>query len=43
MTFQGISPAALDFYRELVDLGGGHWPQLTQPKALAQVILDAAR
>lgn len=26
-----------------VDLGGGHWPQLTQPKALAQVILDAAR
>ncbi len=29
--------------KEYVDLGGGHWPQLTQPKALAQVILDAAR
>ncbi|MGZ5404463.1 MAG: alpha/beta fold hydrolase [Nocardioides sp.] len=28
---------------ELVDLGGGHWPQLTQPKSLAQAILDAAR
>lgn len=28
---------------DYVDLGGGHWPQLTQPKALAQVILDAAR
>jgi len=27
---------------ELVDLGGGHWPQLTQPKSLAQAILDAA-
>ncbi len=25
-----------------VDLPGGHWPQLTQPDALAQVILDAA-
>jgi pimeloyl-ACP methyl ester carboxylesterase len=24
-----------------VDLPGGHWPQLTQPDALAQVILDA--
>lgn len=29
--------------REYVDLPGGHWPQLTQPKALARVILDAAR
>ena len=29
--------------RELVDLGGGHWPQLTQPNSLAQAILDAAR
>ncbi len=29
--------------RELVDLGGGHWPQLTQPKSLARAILDAAR
>jgi pimeloyl-ACP methyl ester carboxylesterase len=28
---------------EHVDLGGGHWPQLTQPKSLAQAILDAAR
>ncbi len=27
---------------EYVDLPGGHWPQLTQPAALAQVILDAA-
>lgn len=25
-----------------VDLPGGHWPQLTQPAALARVILDAA-
>jgi pimeloyl-ACP methyl ester carboxylesterase len=25
-----------------VDLPGGHWPQLTQPEALARVILDAA-
>ena len=28
---------------EYVDLGGGHWPQLTQPKSLAEAILDAAR
>lgn len=28
---------------EYVDLPGGHWPQLTQPDKLAQVILDAAR
>ena len=28
---------------EMVDLGGGHWPQLTQPKSLAEAILDAAR
>lgn len=28
---------------EYVDLPGGHWPQLTQPGKLAQVILDAAR
>jgi pimeloyl-ACP methyl ester carboxylesterase len=27
---------------EYVDLPGGHWPQLTQPDALARVILDAA-
>ncbi|MFD1504930.1 alpha/beta hydrolase [Georgenia yuyongxinii] len=26
---------------EYVDLPGGHWPQLTQPEKLAQVILDA--
>lgn len=29
--------------KEYVDLGGGHWPQLTQPRSLARVILDAAR
>lgn len=29
--------------KEYVDIGGGHWPQLTQPKALARAILDAAR
>lgn len=28
---------------EYVDLGGGHWPQVTQPKSLAKAILDAAR
>jgi pimeloyl-ACP methyl ester carboxylesterase len=28
---------------EYVDLPGGHWPQLTQPDKLAQVILDAAQ
>jgi pimeloyl-ACP methyl ester carboxylesterase len=27
---------------EYVDLPGGHWPQITQPDALARVILDAA-
>ena len=27
---------------ELVDIGGGHWPQVTQPKSLAEAILDAA-
>lgn len=27
---------------DYVDLPGGHWPQLTQPGALARVILDAA-
>jgi pimeloyl-ACP methyl ester carboxylesterase len=27
---------------EYVDLPGGHWPQLTQPDALARIILDAA-
>ena len=27
---------------EYVDLPGGHWPQLTQPEALARVILEAA-
>lgn len=29
--------------RDYVDLGGGHWPQLTRPQALARAILDAAR
>ncbi len=29
--------------KEFVDIGGGHWPQLTQPKSLARAILDAAR
>ena len=29
--------------KEYVDIGGGHWPQLTQPKSLAEAILDAAR
>lgn len=28
---------------ELVELGGGHWPQLTQPKSLAQAIIEAGR
>ena len=28
---------------EYVDLPGGHWPQLTQPDRVAQVILEAAR
>ena len=27
---------------EYVDIGGGHWPQLTQPENLARVILTAA-
>lgn len=27
---------------EYVDLSGGHWPQLTQPTRLAEVILEAA-
>lgn len=27
---------------EYVDLPGGHWPQLTQPEALAQILLDTA-
>jgi pimeloyl-ACP methyl ester carboxylesterase len=27
---------------EYVDIGGGHWPQFTQPDNLAQAILDAA-
>jgi pimeloyl-ACP methyl ester carboxylesterase len=27
---------------EYVDLPGGHWPQLTQPDKLGQIILDAA-
>lgn len=27
---------------DYVDLPGGHWPQLTQPEALARVILEAA-
>ena len=29
--------------KEFVDIGGGHWPQLTQPNSLARAILDAAR
>ncbi|MDP3890539.1 alpha/beta fold hydrolase [Nocardioides sp.] len=28
---------------EYVDLPGGHWPQVTQPARLAEVILEAAR
>jgi len=28
---------------EYVDIGGGHWPQLTQPETLARVILEAAQ
>lgn len=28
---------------EYVDLPGGHWPQLTQPGRLAEVLLEAAR
>ncbi len=27
---------------EYVDIGGGHWPQLTQPENLARVLLEAA-
>ncbi len=27
---------------EYVDIGGGHWPQLTQPANLARVLLEAA-
>ncbi len=27
---------------DLVDLPGGHWPQLTQPEALAAALIDAA-
>jgi pimeloyl-ACP methyl ester carboxylesterase len=27
---------------EYVDLPGGHWPQVTQPDALARLILQAA-
>jgi pimeloyl-ACP methyl ester carboxylesterase len=27
---------------EYVDIGGGHWPQLTQPDNLARVLLEAA-
>ena len=27
---------------EYVDLGGGHWPQLTQPENLARVLVEAA-
>jgi pimeloyl-ACP methyl ester carboxylesterase len=25
---------------EYVDLPGGHWPQLTQPDALARILLE---
>ncbi|HZC26370.1 MAG TPA: alpha/beta hydrolase [Actinopolymorphaceae bacterium] len=40
----GEGPSELVRIRDLeyVDLPGGHWPQLTQPEKLAQVILDAA-
>ena len=42
----GAEPVA-EFARirevDYVDLPGGHWPQLTQPDKLAQVILDAAK
>ena len=40
----GVGPAELAALTqvEYVDLGGGHWPQLTQPERLAEVILRAA-
>ena len=37
-----VSELALIREVEYVDLPGGHWPQLTQPDALARVLLDAA-
>jgi pimeloyl-ACP methyl ester carboxylesterase len=37
-----VSELALIRDVEYVDLPGGHWPQLTQPDALARVLLDAA-
>lgn len=39
----GEGPSELARSRvDYVDLPGGHWPQLTQPEALARVILEAA-
>lgn len=40
----GDGPTELSRTREVeyVDLPGGHWPQLTQPEALARLILAAA-
>lgn len=40
----GDGPSELAASREVeyVDLPGGHWPQLTQPEALARLILQAA-
>ena len=40
----GVGPAELAALTqvEYVDLGGGHWPQLTHPERLAEVILRAA-
>jgi pimeloyl-ACP methyl ester carboxylesterase len=37
-----VSELALIREVEYVDLPGGHWPQLTQPDALARVLLNAA-
>lgn len=37
-----VSELSLIRHVEYVDLPGGHWPQLTQPGALARVLLDAA-
>jgi pimeloyl-ACP methyl ester carboxylesterase len=28
---------------DYVDIGGGHWPQLTQPERLAQILIEIAR
>ncbi len=39
---EAVSELARTADVEYVDLPGGHWPQLTQPDALARIILDAA-